>query len=247
MNKTLDSILAFLASIISGIFIAIVATKIYENNKTWIELIVLLKWWNFLFLLWLFIMIVIFVRNRNGKNVFTIRSEVLKVEQTNALIQLTIESILHPQRTGHINVHLYFKDAIKKKIILRKDRRFKFEQESFPNNHSLDYAVIDEDNLVICDSFKNDTVIYKVLPYDHVTKYTDRLKNKVDSKMKWILSCPLHNPKGESFGVVCCFGSLIPFASEYEKNNFICLIEAMSDSIVRLLLFEKGREFKFLN
>ena len=247
MNKTLDSFFAFIASIISGLFVAIVGNKIYINDKTWIEVISTLGWWNLLFVMWLLIMVVIFVRNRNEKNQYIIKSEHLKAEQTNALVQLTIESIMYPSKNEPINVHIYFKDMVKKKIVLRKDRRFKYEQEDFPENDTFDYAIVDEDNLIICDSFKTETVIYKELNIDHYKEYKGRLKGKIGKNIKWVLSCPLHNPIGESFGVVCCFGTIVPFNSENNKNYFISLIQKMNIAIVRLLLFERGREFNFIN
>lgn len=247
MNKTLDSFLSLMASLISSLFIAIVGGKIYTNDKTWIEVITMLGWWNLLFILWLLIMIVIIARNKKEKDQFTIKSERLKAEETNALIHLTIESIMYPNRNGHINVHIFFKDMVKKKIVLRKDRRFKYEQEDFPENYTLDYVIVDEDNLIICNSFNTDTVIYKELNNNHTTEYKGRLKGKVGQNIKWVLSCPLHNPTGESFGVVCCFGSVVPFSSEKNKNYFISLVQKMSISIVRLLLFERGGEFKFIN
>ena len=112
MSKTLDSLLALIASLISGLFIAIIANKIYINDKTWIEVIAMLKWWNLLFVLWFLIMVMIYVRNRNEKKQYIIKSERLKIEEINALIQITIESIMFPNRNGPINVHLYFKDII---------------------------------------------------------------------------------------------------------------------------------------
>lgn len=113
-------------------------------------------------------------------------------------------------RHRDINIHLFYADKMAGKTVLRKDRTALYEVEVLPRNFTLDIVYPDTDELVICDAFNRDQLVYEKLPASHPERYNENLKDKVDPAISWVLACPMHAIQGEPAGVICAFGARAP-------------------------------------
>jgi len=245
-SKYIDIILPLANTITTGIFMGLVANILFSGGD-WSSIIDKLGWWNLITPLWLILIILNIQRYREiRKDVKNVRLKILKdFENKRELIienlfKILIETTIYPRKSASINVHIFFRDFIGNKKALIKDRRFSYEKEQLPGNYSLDYVFPSEDNLVICDSFNQDTLLYEELPSDHMKHYNERIKNKVDANIKWVLACPLHNSGQEPLGVICCFGKLKFFKNTNELNSFEEIIFKFSEIVIQLKSFENN-------
>jgi len=242
-SKYIDIILPLANTITTGIFIGLVANILYSGGD-WSIIINRLGWWNLITPLWLILIILNIQRYSNiRKDEKNIKLEILEDFEKKRehiienLFKILIDTTIYPRKSASINVHIFFRGFIGSKKALIKDRRFSYEREQLPGNYPLDYVFPSEDNLVICDSFNRDTLLFEELPSDHMKNYNERIKNKVDANIKWVLACPLHNSGQEPLGVICCFGKLKFFKNTNELNSFEEIILKLSEIVMQLKLF----------
>jgi hypothetical protein len=159
------------------------------------------------------------------------RDSLERVVQTNervtaSTIQLLARSTKY--RVG-LNIHLFHRQDVDGRTALVKDRKAVYETEHLPVNHTLDVAYPDTDELVICDSFNRDEIIYEALPPTHLDRYNERIRNKVDFRIGWVLACPMHNEHARPAGVICAFGERIVFHDEPSRRHFESLMSLAGD------------------
>lgn len=246
LSKYYDIILPLANTITTGIFIGLIA-NILSSGGDWSSIIDKLGWWNLITPLWLFLIILNIQRySKIRKDVKNVELKILKDFDNKRerilekLFKILIETTIYPRKSASINVHFFFRDVIENKKALIKDRRYSYEKEQLSGNYPLDYVFPSEDNLVICDSFNQDTLLYEVLPSDHMKHYNERIKNKVDGNIMWVLACPLHNPGQEPLGVICCFGKSKFFKNTNELDSFKEIILKISEIVIQLKLFENN-------
>ncbi|MFI6454084.1 hypothetical protein ACIBF6_21290 [Streptosporangium amethystogenes] len=147
-------------------------------------------------------------------------------------------------RRGNVNIHIFHAARLNGKAVLRKDRQVWYEYEDLPLNHSLDLAHPDTDELIICDSYNNDEIIYEELPVTHPERYNERIKNKVDPGITWVLAIPMHREDQTPAGVLCAFGNRRVLSDGAARRSFQGLAVVVTDIIVRLKGLEREQEVR---
>jgi len=239
-----DILLPLATSIITAVFVGILSNILFTGEKFFVAL-GRLGLWNLLLPLWLILVVLSVTRTRKSRKdvdvaVADIRARFseLLLYTVNHLLELSAEAFVYSSKSARLNIHLFFRGEVEGKEALIKDRRFFFEQEKLPGNYSMDCAFPAEDELVICNSFNRDNLIYQELPATHVTKYNERIVDRVDPAVAWVLACPLHVQGRKPLGVICCFGSKLLFSDVAERNAFESVILQISEVIVQLKEFE---------
>ncbi|MDF5755674.1 hypothetical protein [Spongiactinospora sp. TRM90649] len=166
-----------------------------------------------------------------------------RLKESNRQIILSLLQLIgRSPRRGNVNVHLFYADGVDGRTVLRKDRLVYYECEDLPLNHSLDIAYPDVDELVICDSYRGDEIIYEELPVTHPERYNARIKNKVDPQITWVLALPMHRENETPAGVLCAFGNKRVLAEAAVRRTFQGLAVGVTDVIVRLKVLETEEE-----
>lgn len=127
-------------------------------------------------------------------------------------------------RSANFNIHLFYRQEVEDRTALVKDRRIVYETEHFPANFALDHAFPDADELVICDAFNNNQICYEELPVDHPERYNERIHDKVDPQISWVLACPMRVDNEQPAGVICAFGEERVFSDAAVRRNFGSLL-----------------------
>ncbi|WP_157548293.1 hypothetical protein [Nonomuraea candida] len=168
-----------------------------------------------------------------------------RLKQSN---QQVLSSLLHTMgrspRRGNVNVHLFYADTLDDRRVLRKDRTVYYECEDLPLNYSLDVAYPDTDELVICEAYNNDEILYEELPVTHPERYNPRIKNKVDPQITWVLALPMHRDDDTPAGVVCAFGNKRVLSDPAGRRSFQSLAVGVAEVIVRLRALEREEEMR---
>ncbi|MEV0352083.1 hypothetical protein AB0H88_40500 [Nonomuraea sp. NPDC050680] len=163
-------------------------------------------------------------------------------ENNRQVISSLLQTMGRSPRRGNANVHLFYADTVGDRTVLRKDRLVHYECEDLPLNHSLDVAYVDTDELIICDSYKNDEIVYEELPVTHPERYNARIKNKVDPQISWVLALPMHRENDTPAGVLCAFGNKRVLSDDAIRRSFQSLAVGVTDVIVRLKALELEEE-----
>ncbi|MEO3884257.1 hypothetical protein [Nonomuraea sp. B5E05] len=163
-------------------------------------------------------------------------------ENNRQIISSLLQLIGRSPRRGNVNIHLFYADVIDDRTVLRKDRLVYYECEDLPHNFSLDIAYPETDELVICDSFRSDEIIYEELPATHPERYNARIKNKVDPQITWVLALPMHRENDSPAGVLCAFGNKRVLTEATVRRSFQSLAVGVTDVIVRLKALESEEE-----
>ncbi|GAA5084764.1 hypothetical protein HNP84_010149 [Thermocatellispora tengchongensis] len=163
-------------------------------------------------------------------------------ENNRQIISSLLQMIGRSPRRGNVNVHLFYADVLDGRRVLRKDRQVYYECEDLPHNYSLDVADPDTDELVICESFRSDEIVYEELPATHPERYNARIKNKVDPQITWVLAIPMHRENDAPVGVLCAFGNKRVLADAAVRRSFQSLAVGVTDVIVRLKAIEEEEE-----
>ena len=145
---------------------------------------------------------------------------------TSSTIQLLAKSLRH--KPG-LNIHLFFREEINGRTALVKYRKVSYETEHLPVNHTLDTAYPDTDELVICDAFNRDETCWEMLPPTHAERYNERIKNKVDTRIGWVLASPMHVEHGRPEGIICAFGERTIFHDDASRRHFESLMSLAGD------------------
>lgn len=153
--------------------------------------------------------------------------------------QVLVKSAIFPKKTGPLNIHIFLRDRLDGRTILRKDREILCNMEEMPDNYTLDYVFPDTDELVICEAFNEDALRYEILPEDHLSRYNERIIRKVDPKIGWVLACPIHSDRGTPLGVVCAFGTRQFLPNETSRRIFQEILWKYSEMF---LVAEKATE-----
>lgn len=208
-----------------------------------------LGWWNLLLPIGVALLIIdlvndILTQRAAERAEKRAHSEVLRRLKDNN--KQVIRSLLHlmgrSPKKGNANIHLFYSDTLNGRTVLRKDRSVYYECEDLPHNYSLDVAYPDTDELVICDSFNNDEIIYEELPPTHPERYNSRIKNKVDPQITWVLALPMHRDNDTPLGVLCAFGNKRVLSDSAMRRAFQGLAVGITDVIVRLKTLELEEE-----
>lgn len=141
-------------------------------------------------------------------------------------VQLLAKSLRH--RTG-LNIHLFFREELDGRTALVKYRKVMYETEHLPVNHTLDVAYPESDELVICDAFNRDETCWEILPPTHQERYNERIKNKVDTGIGWVLASPMHVENARPEGVICAFGERQIFHDDAGRRHFESLMSLAGD------------------
>lgn len=171
-------------------------------------------------------------------------SLVLLRENNRHIILSLLLLLAKSPRRGNVNVHIFHAARVNGKTALRKDRQVWYEYEDLPLNHSLDMAYPDTDELIICDSYNDDEIIYEELPTTHPERYNERIKNKVDPEITWVLAIPMHREDQTPAGILCAFGNKRVLSDVAVRRSFQGLAVVVADIIVRLKELERAQEVR---
>src|SRR5574341_647121 len=194
-SKFFDILLPLATSIVTGILVDIIGNKLYAGEQ-WNTVFTRLRWWNILVVLWFVLIILSIYRYSRIRNQVEevkldlyINFQNIVVFVIRQLFKILAEASVYPKKNANLNIHIFFREIINDKEVLVKDRRYFFEQERLSRNYPLDYVIPSEDDLVICHSFNSQQVKYEELPPTHMERYNERIKEKIDPDIKWVLSC----------------------------------------------------------
>lgn len=243
----IEPVIIVLTSVLSSLYVNVFSNAIYAGDS-WSTVIVHLGFWNLLIPLWL--VLVIFAayqtlvepskRAKSLNNLVALLGDHNK--QTDSAILSSVFSLLLKSanfRTTDkkLNIHIFVHKVIQGRDCLVKDRRYIYEEEAMPMNYSLDVAYPDEDKLLICDAFNRAIPIHEELPADHTTRYGVRIKERVDTHIRWVLASPvrpLTNHMKPS-AIICCFGRTIYFESKEELERFQNAVNDISEIFLAVL------------
>jgi hypothetical protein len=132
----------------------------------------------------------------------------------NNILALTSKSVRALAPDTKVNGRFFYAENESGRDVLARADEIHFEADEMPAEFGLDKVYVDSDDLVICRSFKTGDPIYEVLPSDHMNRYDERIKSKIDPKQSWVLACPVfasERAKGRTrLGVVCLYGKEAP-------------------------------------
>ncbi|MFG1994442.1 hypothetical protein ACGFJ7_31160 [Actinoplanes sp. NPDC048988] len=219
-----------LLTILVGFMVNLISTAV-SDGITLAKLPEQLGWWMILFPLALILVLYDVAVDVSGERSHLIaearmqersRIEVQSAceEMLQISTQVLVKSALFPRRSGPLNIHVFLRDQLEGRTILRKDREILCNVEEMPENYTLDYVFPDVDELVICEAYNQDALKYEVLPEDHLNRYNERISRKVDPKIGWVLALPIHSDHGKPLGVVCAFGTRRFFPNENSRRVF---------------------------
>ncbi|WP_157383181.1 hypothetical protein [Nonomuraea coxensis] len=163
-------------------------------------------------------------------------------ENNRQIISSLLQMVGRSPRRGNVNIHLFYAGSLDGRTVLRKDRLVYYECEDLPQNFSLDVAYPDTDELVICDSYRSDEILYEELPVTHPERYNARIRNKVDPQITWVLALPMHREDAAPAGVLCAFGNKRVLTDATTRRTFQSLAVGVTDVIVRLKALELEEE-----
>jgi hypothetical protein len=237
--RTLNTVLmAFLINLVSAELSA---------GKRWGEIPGRLGWWTLLIPVCIALLVVdhlvgekIEAESRKELQRLHALFQDLQVKTVKRVFELLARSVMYPDTEGPLNIHFFrTRTGQDGRFALVKDRRFYFEGDYLPSNYSMDVAYPDEDKLVICEAFNQDTIIYRDMDEAVTPKYNRRIQNRVDPQIRWVLACPLHVSESHPLGILCVFGSRSFFATQDAIHYFECLIIQASEMVIWMMEFDQ--------
>lgn len=127
----------------------------------------------------------------------------------NCMFRAIAASIKFPGNSPKIVIHYFYHLKIGEEEFLIKDRRYSVEEEPRSVDFSMEKCRLNSKNVVMCEAFLSNRVIFKNLPHNHKETYDTDIKDYIDSDIHWVLACPVW--KGNStinkLGVVVVFGT----------------------------------------
>ena len=118
-------------------------------------------------------------------------------------------SIKFPGNSPRIVIHYFRYSKIDEEGYLIKDRRYSVEEEPRSVDFSMEKCRLNSKNIVMCEAFLANRVIFKNLPHNHKDAYDTDIKDYIDSDIRWVLACPVWkgNNTIHKLGVVVVFGT----------------------------------------
>jgi hypothetical protein len=108
-----------------------------------------------------------------------------------------------------VNARFFCTEIENGRTLLRKDYDIHIETVHMPGEFGLDYAVVGEDDLGICEAFQQRKPVYRVLS-ENRDRYAPRIRTQIDPHQKWVLACPVFDPdnhSGPPIGVICFYST----------------------------------------
>lgn len=162
-----------------------------------------------------------------------------KADIINRIFKMSYVALKYPNDNPKINIHYYLYEKNEEGEFLIKQREFGFESELLSVDYFLEKCRIDSRNIVMCEAFKKNCVIFKNLPSNHKELYDSDVKKYIDKDIKWVLAGPVwkHNETSIPSGVIVIF-SLEPITFNDQimnekllKNFCVELSKSISDLI----------------
>jgi len=144
------------------------------------------------------------------------------------------------QESG-INVYFLKSKIIENKIVLFQERFLICEESSRIRRKGFTYANI-EDNLVICNAFRdNDVVVEELLEQNVDYGWLD---GSIDENIKWVMASPVWCDGSKRFisGVLCC-NSVTRMLSADEKDQLARVIECYRELLKLVPLDPEVKQF----
>lgn len=118
-------------------------------------------------------------------------------------------SIKFPGDSPKVVIHYFYHLSIGEEEFLIKDRRYSVEEEPRAVDFSMEKCHLNSKNIVMCEAFLANRVIFKNLPHNHKDTYDTDIKDFIDSDIQWVLACPVWkgNNTLHKLGVVVVFGT----------------------------------------
>jgi hypothetical protein len=88
---------------------------------------------------------------------------------------------------------------------------------------------LDHDTVVVCQSFKARTPIYKVLTSDMAEQYRPELRSHIDPEQGWVLACPVLVTDAKPAGVLCLYGKKSPARTAADVDRLKQVITVLSE------------------
>lgn len=223
MRYMIQVVLGVLCTVFVSIWVNLLTSTLQTEN--WLTTVINLKW-SHLFLLFsafcLSIQFSLIVHwNKIDKKIseaISKKTSVMQVETIQEILTLSVEGLMALNRGIKINVRYYTPRIIDNKRALLRNRKIHIERVRMTAEYGLDYALIDEDKLVLCESFKQKNIIYSELQENHTDDYSKRLSSQIDPKQSWVLCCPiLHDDPLEDPISIIVFYSTILVATDEEQ------------------------------
>jgi hypothetical protein len=245
----IEPLIILATSVLSGLYVNIFSNAIYGGDS-WITIVAHLGFWNLLVPLWLVLIIfaayqTLIEPNKRTRSLHTLLTHLRDHnKQADSAILSSIFSLLLKSANFRtidkkLNIHIFVHKVIHGRDCLVKDRKYSYEEEAMPMNYSLDVAYPDEDKLLICDAFNRAISIYEELPTDHVARYGERIRDRVDTNIRWVLASPVR-PLADNMkpsAIICYFGRTIYFESKEELEKFENAVNVISE--IFLAIFQQ--------
>ncbi len=246
-RSKIPSVLILLGNtVLTGVLVSVVA-NIISTGVGWEVIVIRLGWWNLLLVAWLLLLVFSIRRSdverteaEKFKSLISQKFQDLVVQVVKSLFELSVKTIMYPEETRGFNIHLFLREDRQGTVVLVKKPDFSFEPIPLPGLHTLDYADPSADHLVICDAYNKNCTKYEKLPQNHTDRYNERIQDKVDAKLKWVMGASLQVDNTKPLGVICCFGRELFFKDEVQLAQFEVLLQNLSAIVVRLLGFENA-------
>jgi len=233
-------------TVLLAFLINLVSAEVSAHTK-WTDIPAHLGWWMLLIPISFVLLVLdyrsterIELRVRHEQRQVLLRFQELQAKTLKRLFELLAEAALYPKTEGSLNIHVFMSRRDDKgRFALVKDRRFFYEREHMPSNYSLDTVYPDEDKLIICEAFNQNTIMYREVSSAMVHSYNQRIKNKVDPAIHWVLACPLHVADGPPMGILCAFGARPFFKNDEALRYFEHLMIQASEIVVWMMAFDR--------
>ena len=104
-------------------------------------------------------------------------------------------------------------------VRLHQSNRFHMEHTPLPTEMGFGSMSVNEPGMITAEAFRERRPIYRDLPDDHMTWYSENVALHVDPEQKWVLACPIlrmdlatgmQDPVEEPRGVLVFYGTTRP-------------------------------------
>lgn len=142
----------------------------------------------------------------------------------NDIFRISALSIRFPEGIPLFNIHYYSYCKIGTEEYLHKERAYGYEAENLSVDYLLEQCRLDASNIVMCEAYKSNCIIFKNLPNGHVMTYDSDIRNFIDEGIKWVSACPVWRDDNtvEKIGVVVMFG-FEKFIEDHEMTKINAL------------------------
>lgn len=146
------------------------------------------------------------------------------IKTVDYIFRATAASIKFPGNTPKVVIHYFYYSKIGDEEFLIKDRRYSVEEEPRSVDFSMEKCRISSKNIVMCEAFITNRVVFKNLPPNHKETYDTDIKDYIDSDIQWVLACPVWKGSNtiHKLGVVVVFGTS-HIADDTEKDKIRAL------------------------